>query len=131
MSWEHVFRVGIAPQLPTAGLEALATALREDSPELIQGATISPPNLSGMQDFPPVAACAIGFCGWQGSERNTVGDVEEFFGNVCFAADQILGEPSAVRFFLNVYDNWTRDEMRAVLLPVVEDVLEKRKAVKS
>ncbi len=78
-AWRNVWRNGIAPQLSTKGLEALAQACREDSPKLIQGATTSPPPLQCVQDWDTEAACLIGFAGWQGDGLKTVADVEEFF----------------------------------------------------
>ena len=56
----------------------------------------------------------------------TVGEVEETFARVCFEADQRLGEPAAVRYFLNWYDDTPRDEMRKQLLAEVERALADR-----
>ena len=111
-SWRLVWREGFVPVLSTAGLESLRDALRGDDPRLTQGSTTTPPPLMCVQDWPVEAACALGFCGWQGDELETVGEVEEFFARVCFEADQRLGEPAACRWFLNWFDDTPRDEMR-------------------
>jgi hypothetical protein len=84
--WRLVWREGLAPILPTAGLEALARALRDDDPRLTQGSTTTPPPLMCVAGWPVEAACAVGFCGWQDGtgERTTVQEVEEFFAAKCF-----------------------------------------------
>jgi hypothetical protein len=43
----------------------------------------------------------LGFCGWQGDGLETVGQVEEYFAEICFNADVRLGEPGGVRHFVN------------------------------
>jgi hypothetical protein len=79
-----------------------------------------------VQDWPVEAACALGFCGWQGEKLETVGDVEEYFARCCFEADQRLGEAAACRWFLNWFDDTPRDEMRKELLAEVERAIEER-----
>jgi hypothetical protein len=79
-------------------------------------------------DWPVEAACAIGYCGWQGDGLETVGEVEEFFCRLCFEADQRLGEPAAVRFFINWTDESPRDEVRRELLGEVNLALADRVA---
>ncbi len=125
-SWRKVWREGLAPQLSTAGLEALRSGLQNDDPRLIQGATTSPPPLQCVQDWPVEACCVLGFCAWQGDGLQTVAAVEEDFARLCFEADQILGEPAACRWFLNWYDDTPRDEMRRELLAEVECTLAER-----
>lgn len=127
-SWMRVWRVGFAPHLPTEGLEALARALASDDTTLLQGATTAPPPLKCVQDWPVEAACATGYCGWKGNGLETVGEVEEFFARVCFAADQALGEPGGCRWFLNWFDDTPRDEMRRLLLVEVNRTLAERRA---
>jgi hypothetical protein len=138
--WRKTWRLAIAPQISTPALEALATALREDDPRLLQGATTSPPPLACVQDWPTEAACVIGFCGavnYGGFKMNPgetepnkdaapVATVEEFFARVCFEADQILKESAGCRWFLNWADETPREEMRRELLPEVELVLANR-----
>ena len=126
-SWRLVWRESFAHILPTPGLIALREALRNDDPRLTQGSTTTPPPLMCVQDWPVEACCVLGYCGWNdGTERTTVGQVEEFFARACFEADTRLGEPGGCRHFLNWYDDSPRDVMRAELLAEVELVLEAR-----
>ncbi|MCI0460881.1 MAG: hypothetical protein L0Z62_28365 [Gemmataceae bacterium] len=125
-AWKKVWREGVAPQLSTAGLEALRLALTTDNPRLLQGATTTPPPLQCVQEWAVEAACAVGFCGWQGDGLETVAEVEEFFARVCFEADQALGEPASCRWFLNWFDETPRDEMRRLLLAEVGRLLAQR-----
>src|SRR5260221_14002844 len=83
-SWRTVWRDGFAPVLALRGLEALRDALAADDPRLVQGSTTTPPPLMCMQDWPVEAACALGFCGWQGDNPATAGDLQEFFARCCF-----------------------------------------------
>jgi hypothetical protein len=127
-SWRKVWREGLAPQLSTAGLEALRRALVNDDSRLIQGATTSPPPLHSLQEWPVEAACGLSYCGWQGEGLETVAEVEEFFARICCEADQVLGEPAATRWFLNWFDDTPRDEMRSLLLGEVDATLARRRA---
>jgi hypothetical protein len=122
-SWRKVWREGMAPQLSPAGLEALRHALLTDDARLLQGATTTPPPLQCVQDWAVEAACALGFCGWQGEGLETVAEVEEFFARACYETDQLLGEPAACRWFLNWYDETPREEMRRQLLAEVNRLL--------
>lgn len=130
-SWRKVWRDGLAPHLSTAGLRALETALETDDVRLIQGETTSPPPLQCVQDWPVESACVLGFCGWQGDGLQTVGEIEETFSELCFQADQVLGEPAACRWFLNWYDEVSRDDMRRELLDEVRLVLQARAGVQN
>ncbi|HKA07073.1 MAG TPA: hypothetical protein VKD71_07425 [Gemmataceae bacterium] len=125
-SWRTVWRSGFAPVLSLKGLEALRDALSTNDPRLTQGSTTTPPPLMCVQDWPVEAACALGFCGWQGEKLETVGQVEEFFARCCFEADQRLGEAAACRWFLNWFDDTPREEMRLELLGEVERAIETR-----
>ena len=125
-SWRTVWREGFAPVLTLQGLEALRDALANDDQRLVQGSTTTPPPLMCVQDWPVEAACALGFCGWQGEKLETVGDVEEYFARCCFEADQKLGEAAACRWFLNWFDDTPRDAMRRELLAEVEKALADR-----
>jgi len=126
-SWRKVWRDGVAPLISTAGLEALRSALSSDDVRLLQGATTTPPPLQCVQDWPVEAACALGFCGWQGEGLESVAEVEEYFARLCFEVDQRLGEPAACRWFLNWFDETPRDEMRSLLLPEVHRTLARRR----
>ncbi len=127
-SWKKVWREGVAPLLSTPGLEALRQALTNDDARLLQGATTTPPPLQCVQDWPVEAACALGFCGWQGDGLETVAEVEEFFARMCFEIDQRLGEPAACRWFLNWFDETARDEMRELLAAEVNRALAQRRS---
>src|SRR5437899_12916665 len=122
-SWRKVWRDGFAPILPTAGLEALREALANDDPRLAQGSTTTPPPLMCVQDWPVEAACAVGFCAWQGEGLETAGEVEEFFARACFEADPRIGVPAACRYFLSWFDDTPRLAMRSIPLTGVEPVL--------
>jgi hypothetical protein len=100
-------------------LEALARALNGNDERLLQGDTTSPPGLQSLEGHAVEAACALGFCGWQGEGLQTVGEVEAFYGRVCQAADEALGESAACRAFLDWFDQTPRREMRTQLLEEV------------
>jgi hypothetical protein len=125
-SWRKVWREGLAPLLSTASLEALRRALVTDDSRLLQGATTTPPPLQCVQDWPVEAACALGYCGWQGEGLETVGEVEEFFARMCFEIDQRMGEPAACRWLLNWFDETPREEMRQLLVGEVNRSLADR-----
>ena len=128
-SWQIAWRDGIAPSLSTAALEALAAGLAWDDPALIRGATTNPPPLESLKDCPVEAACAVCYGAWKGDGRATVGEVEEVFAGVCHMADEALGEPSAVRYFLNWFDDTPREEARLLLLAEVGIALAERRPV--
>jgi hypothetical protein len=125
-SWRKVWRNGLAPELSTAGLQALKQALISDDERLIQGATITPPPMQCVLDWPVEGACVIGYSAWQGDGLKTVGEVEQAFAEACFNADRRMDEPAVVRYFLSAFDDWPREEMRKNLLPEVERELESR-----
>lgn len=124
-NWRLVWREGFVPVLSTAGLTALRGALIRDDPRLTQGSTTTPPPLMCVQDWPVEAACALGYCGWQGDQLERVGEVEEYFARACFDADARM-EPAACRWFLNWFDETPRDEMRRDLLAEVDLALADR-----
>ncbi len=125
-SWRRVWREGFAPVLPTAGLEALWRALKNDDARLNQGSTTTPPPLMCNRDAELSGCDAIGWCGWQGENLQTVGEVDEFFARSCFEADQRLGEAGGCRWFLNWFDDAPRDEVRWELQAEIERALEQR-----
>jgi hypothetical protein len=127
-AWRKVWREGLAPQLSNHALLALRQALLGDDPRLLQGATTSPPPLQCVQDWAVEAACALGYCGWQGEGLQTVAEVESYFARMCFEADQKLGESAMVRWFLNWFDDTPRAEMRRLLLNEVNRELDRRLA---
>ncbi len=128
--WRRVFRDGLAPQLSTAGLQALATALVTDDPRLLQGSTCYPPLLDALRDRDVEGACLIGFCAWQAEGCGQVGKLEEYFQRVtdtCNAiCDANMDEVATSRYLLNWYDDTARDEMRLELLGEVQLALKER-----
>ena len=128
-SWRKVWRDGMAPQLSVSALAALQAALQGDDPRLLQGATTSPPPLEWVRDWPVEAACALGFCGWQGEGLETVAEVEEFFAKACSDADQRMEKPASCCWFLNWFDDTPRDEVRRELLVEVTWELSRRAAL--
>lgn len=126
-SWKNVWRKGIAPQLTVGALVALKQALLTDDVRLLQGATIYPPALANAQEEAVEAACALGYCGWKGQGLDSVGDATQFFDRLCFESDQAMGDPGAIRHFLNWFDDTPRPEMRRQLLIEVQMALDARK----
>lgn len=125
-SWRRVWRDGFVPCIGTAGLESLHSALVSDDSRITQGSTTTPPPLMCVQDWLVEAACALGYCGWQGEGLKTVGEVEKYFHKLCFDADTRLAEPAMCRWFLNWFDDTPRDWMRRELLAECELALSQR-----
>lgn len=123
--WRRVWRDGLAPLLSDSGLRALEAALVRDDPRLLQGATCTPPALDAWREQRVQGTCALSWCGWQGEGLRSVGDVEAYFHRLCDAADAVLREPAACRFFLNWYDDTPRADMRRALLAEVRRALQK------
>lgn len=117
--WKRVFRDGFVPVVSLTGLQALAKAIEDDDPKLLQGATTEPPPLMAVSDWPVQKACALGFCGWADG-LETVGEVENYFCRATYEIDILIGESGGVRHFLNTFDSWSRPVMRSELLPEVE-----------
>src|SRR5262245_40588334 len=123
--WRRVFRAS-APLLPRAGLVALRQALELDDCRLITGASVSPPPLEGLLDFPPDGACPIGYCHWQSHpdpEAVTVGWLERAFAETCLAIDEAVAEPAGCRHFMQFVDETPRDQMRTALLGEIDHYL--------
>ena len=126
--WRRVWREGLAPHLSRPGLLALQKALRNDDRRLLQGTTCYPPLLDIMRERTVQGTCALGFCGWQGDDLRRVGEIEDFFHNLCDAADAVFNEPAACRYFLNWHDDTPRAEMRRELLAEVTRSLQETMA---
>lgn len=124
--WRRVWREGLAPRLSIAALTALRHGLFRDDPRLVQGTTCSPPALQALSQRRVETACALGYCGWQGEGLTRVGAIEDYFQQVCDAADELMAERAVCRFFLNWYDDTLCDEMRRNLLAEVEETLRQR-----
>jgi hypothetical protein len=126
-SWQKVWREGFAPEMSLAALKAIKAALESDDKRLVQGATSVPPPLMCVQDWPCEGACLVGFGGWQGDGLGTVGEVEQYFAERCFRADQRLGVPAAW-WLVTWFDDAPRDEVIRDLLPEVELAIREREA---
>jgi len=118
-SWRIVWRNGVAPLLSREQLERLKVALETDDQRLLQGATCSPPCLACVADWLCEATCLLGYCGTELGEA-TVAEVENTFANLCYQADNRLGEPTAIRWLLTWWDDSIRSEAIAALLPEVD-----------
>lgn len=125
-AWRQTWRKGFAPLLTTAQLEALRHGLQRDDGKLIQGATTMPPPMQCVLDWPCDGACAITYAAWKADDVETVGELEVFFAQICFDADQRIEEPAACRYFLNWFDDTPRDEMRRLLIPEIDRELAER-----
>jgi hypothetical protein len=125
--WQRVFRDGIAPQLSDAGLEALERALARDDRAVMQNTTTFPPPLQCMADLPIEAACPVAYALWQAQGLGTVGEVETAFALLCQRVGEAMGEPTAIRPFLNHVDEIDRRQMRRELLAEVRLALVRRR----
>jgi hypothetical protein len=121
--WRRVWREGMVPYLSRRGMQALETALVQDDPRLLQGTICTPPLLDALRERKVEGTCAIGFCGWQGEGLDRVGQIEEYFHQVCDAAEAACNELAACRHFLNWFDEVPRDVMRRELLAEVRRAL--------
>ena len=125
--WQKVFHEGVAPCVGQESLTALRRALDQDDNRLVQGRTTIPPPLACALDWPVEAACALGFCHWKGEDGVTVRETDEQVARWCFEIDQTMGEPAAVRHFLNWADSSPRDEMRKALIEEIDLALGRAK----
>jgi hypothetical protein len=125
-SWRKVWRDGLVPQMSTSHLRALQRGLARDDARLVQGATSAPPPVEHVLDWPIEGACVVGYGAWQSGAVATVGELDGWFAESCLETDRRLGEPAAVRYFLNWYDDVPRDEMRRELLAEIQHELAQR-----
>lgn len=126
MTWQQVWREGIAPQFDRSQLLALRDALRADDVRLLQGATTEPPPLLCVQDWECKGGCVISYAGVQtlgGFGTATVGAAEQFFAEACHECGQLIGVPAAERHFLNWWDDTPRAQAVPELLAEVERAL--------
>lgn len=119
-SWKTVLRDGFWKARDDRGelfvrdsdLGVLLDGLLKDDIRLMQGLTTTPPPMQCTIEWPCEGACFIGYVGWLGHGLATVRECEEFFAALCFAVDQLIGEPAVCRYTLNQFDDLPRDEMR-------------------
>ncbi len=126
-SWKRVWREGVAPNLSEKALLALQRGLMTDDPHLLQGATTTPPPLQCVADWPCEGGCLLAYPCWQGEGLSTIREVEEAFAQLCYQADQVLGEPAAVRWLLNWWDESPRQEVFRLLGTEVDLALSQRR----
>src|SRR5271154_5637855 len=115
--WRRVFREGIAPQLPLPALEALRLGLLKNDPRLRPGSTVEESwtiNGTGI-----IQGCAIGYGGRKGAQLRTAREVQQFFADVCFAANEALGDPGASKYFTDWFDHNRREVAFPALLTEV------------
>lgn len=121
--WQEAWRNGIAPQLPTRGLEALHKALAEDDPALIQGTTVcSGPFRSEVIN----GCCPIAYAGWKALGFSTWAEANGFFESIRTGARSRAVMPETFARFLNFWDGTLRDVARPQLLAEVDLVLKER-----
>jgi hypothetical protein len=127
MTWQEVFRKGMAPALSTPALLALKHALVTDEPTLLQGITTSPPPLRCVENWPVEAACLVAYGPWKGDGLRTVIEVEDAFTIICARMDLCdRTDKPACRHLLNWWDDTPRAEAVAALLPEVNNELRRR-----
>lgn len=129
-AWQRAWRQGILPQLTTKGLRGLQAALVKNDPRLITGATTYPPPLQCVAQCPVEGCCPLCFALLDGLEPHhiEVGSLEERLAAACWQADELLGEPTAVSYFLNAVDEWSRQDLIRNLLPEIKRALAQRQA---
>jgi hypothetical protein len=118
--WREAWRKGVVPQVSRRHLEALREALVRDDRALAQGLTVKPPLLASAPDWPPECACPVAFMGWRAEGLESIGAVEEWFAEVCRAADEAMGQSGSLGALLSAVDEWSREEMVSRLLPEVD-----------
>jgi hypothetical protein len=121
-----VWHDGLAPQLSTPALQALAAGLRTDDKAIIQNATTIPPPLEAIADEPVERVCPLCYALLHGYRLVTIRQVEERFARLCQTAGEALGEYGAVRWLLNWIDETDRATMRRLLLVEVNRTLASR-----
>lgn len=110
-TWRRVWRDGFLPHIQTEELIKAMEMFAADDPRITQGSTTTPPPLMAVQDWPIEAGCLIGLFGAirnGGFQVATVGEAEECFAQLCYHADQNLGEVAACRWLLNWFDDTPR-----------------------
>lgn len=121
-SWMIVFRYGILPSLSTNALRFLQHCLATNDKRLIQKETTQPQK----PDEPCSHACLLALPVWLKHPAPTVAEAEDYFHWLCCETDNKIGEPASTRYFLNWFDDTPREEMRAKLLPIVNETINDR-----
>ena len=127
LQWKQVWRNGISPALTTKELVILQKGLISDDPKLIQGKTIN--IFVEHESEAPVrviGACALAYCGWIGSNLETMTDVLQTFNDTCTRIAIHLKTTIGFIPFVKWFDNTPREQMRQELLEEVNIELERR-----
>jgi hypothetical protein len=135
-SWRRVLREGFLPQASGPALLLLRLRLQQQARDpltelgnhdclLLRGTTTCPPALPSLGDWPCEAACPVGTLAL-GDGAVTVEEVQNAFGQMCFNADQCLGEPAACRWMLNWIDEAPWPEVRDGLLAELDREISRR-----
>jgi hypothetical protein len=69
----------------------------------------------------------VAYALWQAQGLGTVGQVETAFALLCQRVGEAMGEPTAIRYFLNHVDEIDRQQMCRELLAEVRLVLVRRR----
>lgn len=125
------------PWMPTAGLVALAEALRADDPALIEDQTTLPLVWTGpkrqVKDDPPCeGTCLVAYPLWKGLGLTTAAEVEDAFNELMMQVNRELAAPQYARPSALLIDWWddpciSRSRKRRSCLALVEREIERRK----
>jgi hypothetical protein len=79
-------------------------------------------------DWTAEGACGLCWLTADGDKPDvfTVGQLERLFMDAAWECDKRLGEPGAIRYWLNWFDDAPREEMRAALLAEIDRALAER-----
>lgn len=124
--WRTVLRNGLLPLLSDDAVFAIYFALANDRPDLMQGASTSPPPMLSCADQECQAGCLLSYGPWKALKLRTVGEVEEQFVRLCYDLDMLTGDRTATNTLLKYFDETPRDEMIRTLLPEFRDEVAKR-----
>lgn len=126
-AWQRAFRDGIAPNLSDNELACLAEGIRNKDERIVNGCGIVPEPSPMNSAKTPTHADPVNYAIWVGNKDvQTVGDLEERSARVMFEADQILGQPAAVRYLLNWIDDNPLETTMPQLLALVEEIIRAR-----
>lgn len=113
-SWQWAWQA-LAAQQTDAELTSLAEALERNDSRLLQGATCEPAPMEWYFGDEVERACGVCWGLWQVRKCYRVGELDNAFRATLFAADQLLAEPAATRFFVN----WFDETPRSIVFPAL------------
>lgn len=112
--WRRAWRLGIMPLLSKKARDALHKAVKENSPDLIQGKS-TVPDIFCSDETKPEACCVLAYTGWRGEGLETV---QEIMGYCKILVDHInrsLPHDVCVGDFVQWYDSNPREVVLAEL----------------